>query len=159
MFCVLFPCSVLCYLRRALDSANSRLGREILQRRPLRTTSFVLLSIPALEAHRWNVKQWGFSNCILVNVCVSQRCSPPWHRERWYEGNLKKKMDNYSTICTDGYFCVSIFCPCSVLCCQLPKSGDRSNFNTHKTCWKCSYNNERPTGQKQPTIRWKDGGK
>ena len=33
--------------------------------------------------------------------------------------------------------------------CQLPKPGDRSNFNTHKTCWKCCYNNERPTGQKQ----------
>ena len=23
----------------------------------------------------------------------------------------------------------------------------------------CCYNNERPTGQKQPTVRWKDGGK
>ena len=34
-----------------------------------------------------------------------------------------------------------------------------SNFNTHKTCWKCCYNNKRPTGQKQPTVRWKDGGK
>ena len=31
----------------------------------------------------------------------------------------------------------------------MPKPGDRSNFNTHKTCWKCCYNNERPTGQKQ----------
>ena len=27
--------------------------------------------------------------------------------------------------------------------CQLPKSGDRKNFNTHKTCRKCCYNNER----------------
>jgi len=24
---------------------------------------------------------------------------------------------------------------------------------------KWCYNNERPTGQKQPTVRWKDGGK
>ena len=36
---------------------------------------------------------------------------------------------------------------------------DRSNFYTHKTCRKYCYNNERPTGQKQPTVRWKDGGK
>ena len=43
--------------------------------------------------------------------------------------------------------------------CQLPKPGDKCNFNTHKTCWKCCYNNERPTGQKQPTVRWKVGGK
>ena len=30
----------------------------------------------------------------------------------------------------------------------MPKPGDRSNFNTQKTCWKC-YNNERPIEQKQ----------
>ena len=34
---------------------------------------------------------------------------------------------------------------------QLPKPGDRSNFNTHKTYWKC-YDNERPTGQKQELL-------
>ena len=34
------------------------------------------------------------------------------------------------------------------------KPGDRNNFNTHKTCWKCCYNNVRPTGQKQPTISY-----
>ena len=33
------------------------------------------------------------------------------------------------------------------------------SFNTHKTCWKCCYNNESPTRQKQPSVRWKDGGK
>ena len=27
-----------------------------------------------------------------------------------------------------------------------------SNFNTHKTCWKCCINNERPTGQKNTTA-------
>ena len=27
----------------------------------------------------------------------------------------------------------------------------RSNFNTHKTCWKC-INNKRPTGQKQQML-------
>ena len=31
--------------------------------------------------------------------------------------------------------------------CQLPKPGDRRNVNTHKTCWKCCNNNERPTGR------------
>ena len=36
--------------------------------------------------------------------------------------------------------------------CQLPKLGDRSNFNTHKTCWKCCINNERPTEQKQQLL-------
>ena len=44
--------------------------------------------------------------------------------------------------CGCCYFCLLHFC-------LLPKPGDRSNFNTHKTCWKCCYNNERPTGQKQ----------
>ena len=39
------------------------------------------------------------------------------------------------------------------------KPGDRSNFNAHKTCWKYSNNNERPTGQKKPTVWWKEGGK
>ena len=29
------------------------------------------------------------------------------------------------------------------------KPRDRSNFNTHNTCWKCCINNDRPTGQKQ----------
>ena len=38
--------------------------------------------------------------------------------------------------------------------CQLHKPGDRSNFNTHKTRWKC-INKERPTGQKQQLL---DGG-
>ena len=36
--------------------------------------------------------------------------------------------------------------------CLLPKPGDRSNFNTHKTCWKCCINNERLTGQKQKLL-------
>ena len=36
--------------------------------------------------------------------------------------------------------------------CQRPKPGDRSNFNTHKTCWKYFINNERPTGQKQQLL-------
>ena len=35
---------------------------------------------------------------------------------------------------------------------MLPKPGDTSNFNTHKTCWKCCINNERPTGQKQQLL-------
>ena len=30
---------------------------------------------------------------------------------------------------------------------------------TSVSCWKCCYNNERPTGQKQPTVRWKYGRK
>ena len=34
--------------------------------------------------------------------------------------------------------------------CQLPKPGDRSN--THKTCWKCCINTERPTGQKKELL-------
>ena len=42
--------------------------------------------------------------------------------------------------------------------CQLPKPGDRSNFNIHKICLKCCYSNERPTGQKHTYIRWDDGG-
>ena len=43
--------------------------------------------------------------------------------------------------------------------CQLSKPGDRSNFNINKTCWKCCYNNDRRTGQKQPTVRWNGGGR
>ena len=31
------------------------------------------------------------------------------------------------------------------------KPGDRSNFNVHKTCWKC-YNNEITIGQKQQLL-------
>jgi hypothetical protein len=42
---------------------------------------------------------------------------------------------------------------------KLPKSGDRSNFNTHKTCWKCCINNERPTGKKHTNFGWDDGEK
>ena len=43
--------------------------------------------------------------------------------------------------------------------CQLPKPGNRRNFNTHKTRWKCCINNERPTGKRQTNVRWDDGGK
>jgi len=43
--------------------------------------------------------------------------------------------------------------------CQLPKSGDRSNFNTHKTRLKCCINDERPTGKKHKTVGWDEGGK
>ena len=42
--------------------------------------------------------------------------------------------------------------PTPTVNCQLPKPGDRSNFNTHKTSWKCCNNNERPTGQKQQLL-------
>ena len=42
---------------------------------------------------------------------------------------------------------------------QLPKPGDRSDFNTHKTCWKCCYSKKRPTGQKHKYTSWDDGGK
>ena len=36
---------------------------------------------------------------------------------------------------------------------------DRRNSNTHKTCYKCRINDERPTGQKHTTVGWDDGGK
>ena len=39
------------------------------------------------------------------------------------------------------------------------KPGDRRNFNTHKTCWKCRINNESPTGKKHTTVGRNDGGK
>ena len=32
---------------------------------------------------------------------------------------------------------------------QLPKPGDRRNFNTHKTRWECCINDVRPTRKKQ----------
>ena len=35
---------------------------------------------------------------------------------------------------------------------KLPKPEDRSNFNPHKTRWKCCINNERPTWQKQQLL-------
>ena len=50
-------------------------------------------------------------------------------------------------------------CGCWSYFCLLTWAVDRSNFNIHKTCWKCCYNNEGPTGQKQSTVRWKEGGK
>ena len=31
-------------------------------------------------------------------------------------------------------------------------SQETSNFNTHKTCWKCCYNNESPTAHKQQLL-------
>ena len=43
--------------------------------------------------------------------------------------------------------------------CILPKPGDRSNFNTHKTCWKFRINDERPTEKKHNSWmgrRWKN---
>ena len=40
--------------------------------------------------------------------------------------------------------------------CQLPKPGDRRNY---KICWKFRVNDERPTGKKNTTIEWDDGGK
>ena len=43
--------------------------------------------------------------------------------------------------------------------CQLAKPGDRRNFNTLKTCLKCCVNDERPTGKKNTTDEWDDGGK
>ena len=43
--------------------------------------------------------------------------------------------------------------------CQLPKQGDRRNYNTNKTCLKCRINGERPTGKKHATVGWDDGGK
>ena len=43
--------------------------------------------------------------------------------------------------------------------CQLPKSGDRRNFNSYNNCWKCCINNERPTGKKHTNFGWDDGGK
>ena len=43
--------------------------------------------------------------------------------------------------------------------CQLPKPGDRGNFNTHKTCWECRNNDERPTEKKNTNIEWDDGEK
>ena len=43
--------------------------------------------------------------------------------------------------------------------CQLPKLGDRRNSNTHKTCWKCCINNERPTEKKHTNVVWDDGVK
>ena len=43
--------------------------------------------------------------------------------------------------------------------CQLPKSADRTNFNTHKTCWECRVNNERPTGKKHTSVGWDDCAK
>ena len=38
-------------------------------------------------------------------------------------------------------------------------AGDRRNFNTHKTCWKCRINDEKATGKKNTTVGWDDGGK
>ena len=43
--------------------------------------------------------------------------------------------------------------------CQLPKPGDRRNFNTYKTLLKCRINNERSTRKKHTTVGWDDGGK
>ena len=40
--------------------------------------------------------------------------------------------------------------------CQLPKPGDRINFNTLKIS---RINDERPTGNKNAIIEWDDGGK
>ena len=53
----------------------------------------------------------------------------------------------YASRCYNNIFNRSCGCWRS----QLPKPGDRSKFNTPKTCWKC-YNNERPTGQKQQLL-------
>ena len=43
--------------------------------------------------------------------------------------------------------------------CQLPKPGDKRNFNTHKTCWKCLITDERPTGKNRTTFGWDDSEK
>ena len=40
-----------------------------------------------------------------------------------------------------------------------PKPGDRRNFNTHKTRWKCRIKDKRPTGKKHTTVGWDNGGK
>ena len=37
--------------------------------------------------------------------------------------------------------------------------GDRRNFNTLKTCWKCRINDKRPTGKKHTAVGWDEGGK
>ena len=29
----------------------------------------------------------------------------------------------------------------------------------YKTCWKCHIKDERPTGKKNKTVEWDDGGK
>ena len=42
---------------------------------------------------------------------------------------------------------------------QLPKPGNRRNFNTHKTCWKYGINDKRLTGKKHTTFGWDDGEK
>ena len=54
-----------------------------------------------------------------------------------------------SCFCTDGKISVRINLPLFSTVARR-----QNNFNTHKTCWKCCINKERPTGQKQQLLDW-----
>ena len=40
-----------------------------------------------------------------------------------------------------------------------PSQETEETLTPYKACWECHVNDERPTGNKNITIKWNDGGK
>ena len=86
---------------------------------------------------RINLLFYLFSTVLPFNSCVFIFCRPFVVNTTFSTGLVSFEVSSFSWL---GQ-----------------KTGDRRNFNTHKTCWKC-INDERPTEKKHTTVGWDDSG-
>ena len=104
----------------------------------------------------FNVNQKGYFNYLLSTKTVVLYWQPKGMQTSPHISDLKTKINSPGQVTNKQK--IQIKKPTITITSdlnsnrQLPKPGDRSNFNTHKTRWKCFINNERPTGQKKKQL-------